>query len=135
MFAAGARPAGGLAAAPQEDGGEGAAEVIVDMCKEKLMQAAGRMRKLDRGQKLLFAVPPEPARALRPPFDSHYVCIAKEAQEPGGANYQCGDGMRYASAMPDYDELILNDGAQLLPAYKLYFRATDTTGTGPGGTE
>ena len=29
------------------------------MCKDKLMQAAGRMRKLDRGQLLLFAVPPE----------------------------------------------------------------------------
>ena len=29
------------------------------MGKSKLMQAAGRMRKLDRGQRLLFAVPPE----------------------------------------------------------------------------
>lgn len=29
------------------------------MCKARLMQAAGRMRKLDRGQKLLVAVPPE----------------------------------------------------------------------------
>lgn len=29
------------------------------MCKDKLMQAAGRMRKLDGGQTLLFAVPPE----------------------------------------------------------------------------
>ena len=36
-----------------------------DMCKEKLMQAAGRMRKLDRGQKLLFAVPPELAPKIR----------------------------------------------------------------------
>ena len=29
------------------------------MCKDKLMQAAGRMRQLDRGQGLLFAVPSE----------------------------------------------------------------------------
>ena len=29
------------------------------MGKSKLMQAAGRLRKLDRGQKILFAVPPE----------------------------------------------------------------------------
>ena len=36
-----------------------------DMCKEKLMQAAGRMRKLDRGQKLIFAVPPELAPKIR----------------------------------------------------------------------
>lgn len=29
------------------------------MCKDKLMQAAGRMRKLDRGQSLIFALPAE----------------------------------------------------------------------------
>lgn len=33
-----------------------------DMCKDKLMQAAGRMRKLDRGQRLVFGVPEEIAR-------------------------------------------------------------------------
>ena len=38
------------------------------MCKEKLMQAAGRMRKLDRGQKLLFAVPPELVPKIDPDF-------------------------------------------------------------------
>lgn len=27
------------------------------VCKDKLMQAAGRMRKLDRGQSIAFAVP------------------------------------------------------------------------------
>ena len=30
-----------------------------DMCKDKLMQAAGRLRKLDRGQRIFFAVPRE----------------------------------------------------------------------------
>lgn len=30
-----------------------------DMCKDKLIHAAGRLRKLDRGQSLRFAVPPE----------------------------------------------------------------------------
>lgn len=29
------------------------------ICKDKLMQGAGRMRKLDRGQRLLFVVPPD----------------------------------------------------------------------------
>eukprot|EP00965_Chrysotila_dentata_P232492 6198996-Pleurochrysis_carterae.AAC.1 len=35
------------------------------MGKAKLMQAAGRMRKLDRGQSILFAVPPELAPKVR----------------------------------------------------------------------
>ena len=41
-----------------------------DMCKEKLMQAAGRMRKLDRGQRLLFTVPPELVPKIRDAVDA-----------------------------------------------------------------
>lgn len=35
------------------------------MCKDKLMQAAGRLRKLDGGQKLLFALPSEVANQIK----------------------------------------------------------------------
>jgi hypothetical protein len=57
----------------------------------------------------------EPAKALRSPFDSHYVCIRRE-------DYQCMDGMRLGhDVAPEYDELVLGDAAQLLPCYRLYF--------------
>lgn len=56
----------------------------------------------------------EPAKSLRAPFDSHYVCISRDT-------YQCKDGMRLDGAEPDYDELVLGDAAQLLPCYRLYF--------------
>ena len=55
----------------------------------------------------------EPAKALRSPFDSHYVCIRRD-------DYQCMDGMRHDVA-PEYDELVLGDASQLLPCYRLYF--------------
>ena len=55
----------------------------------------------------------EPAKALRSPFDSHYVCIRRD-------DYQCMDGVRHDVA-PEYDELVLGDAAQLLPCYRLYF--------------
>ena len=55
----------------------------------------------------------EPAKALRSPFDSHYVCIRRDDQ-------QCIDGMRH-DVEPEYDELVLGDASQLLPCYRLYF--------------
>ena len=55
----------------------------------------------------------EPAKALRSPFDSHYVCIRRD-------DYQCMDGMRH-DVEPEYDELVLGDASQLLPCYRLYF--------------
>jgi hypothetical protein len=55
----------------------------------------------------------EPAKALRSPFDSHYVCIRRD-------DYQCMDGMRQDVA-PEYDEIVLGDASQLLPCYRLYF--------------
>ena len=55
----------------------------------------------------------EPAKALRSPFDSHYVCIRRDDQ-------QCMDGVRH-DAEPEYDELVLGDASQLLPCYRLYF--------------
>lgn len=36
-----------------------------EMGKDKLMQAAGRQRKLDRGQRIVFAVPPELGSEIR----------------------------------------------------------------------
>ena len=57
----------------------------------------------------------EPAKALRSPFDSHYVCIRRD-------DYQCMDGMRQGhDVAPEYDELVLGDASQLLPCYRLYF--------------
>ena len=56
----------------------------------------------------------EPAQSLRAPFDSHSLCI-------GRRGYQCVDGLR-GGRTPDYDELVLNEGSQLLPAYRLFFR-------------
>ena len=52
-------------------------------------------------------------QALRPPFDSHFVCIRR-------SDYQCKDGMR-GGGVADYTELVLSEGAQLLPAYRIYF--------------
>ena len=43
-----------------------------------------------------------------------YVCIGRDG-------YQCVDGLR-GGRTPDYDELVLNEGSQLLPAYRLFFR-------------
>ena len=57
----------------------------------------------------------ERAKALRAPFDSHYVCIKR-------GDYQCKDGMRHAGATAEYDELVLSDGAQLLPVYRIFFK-------------
>jgi hypothetical protein len=57
----------------------------------------------------------EPAKALRSPFDSHYVCIRRD-------DYQCMDGMRQGhDVAPEYDEIVLGDASQLLPCYRLYF--------------
>jgi hypothetical protein len=62
-----------------------------------------------------FYVPPPAApSALKPPFDSHYVCVDR-------GSYQCADGVR-TGALPDYDELVLKEAQQALPAYLLYFR-------------
>ena len=57
----------------------------------------------------------EPAKGLRSPFDSHYVCITRD-------DYQCMDGMRQGhDVAPEYDEIVLGDASQLLPCYRLYF--------------
>ena len=60
-----------------------------------------------------YQEPPRGPLALKPPFDSHYVAVQR-------GEYQCVDGLRNGH-MPDYDELILKEAQQALPAFRLYF--------------
>ena len=53
----------------------------------------------------------QPAASLRNQFQSHFVCL--------DGNYQCADDVSHPGT---YDELVLQSSAQLLPAYRLYFR-------------
>ena len=55
-------------------------------------------------------------KALKNQFNSHYVFVSR------AHNYQCMDGVRNG-VEPDYDELVCRNEHQLLPAYRLYFRA------------
>ena len=61
----------------------------------------------------------QPAVALKNQFQSHYVVIS-------GDNYQCE-----AEHLARYDELVLQDKAQLLPAYRLYFRPAPSPAPAP----
>ena len=54
-------------------------------------------------------------RPLRGQFQSHYAMVES-------VHYQCADGVRNGRA-PDYDELVVRHPAQMLPAFRLYFRA------------
>ena len=59
----------------------------------------------------IYSSPPgQPAAALKNQFQSHYVYI--------GDNCQCETN----ELLAPYDELVLQNPAQLLPAYRLYFR-------------
>ena len=55
-------------------------------------------------------------KALVNQFNSHYVFVSQD-------NYQCMDGVRNG-VEPDYDELVLKEAHQALPAYRLFFTAT-----------
>ena len=76
-----------------------------------------------------FCDPPVPGqrpqpRALKNQFDSHYACISTGDQD--GASHQVVDGMRSfvngpEGRPPDYDELVVSNGAMLYPAYRLTF--------------
>ena len=57
--------------------------------------------------------PPAGPQALKPPFDAHYVAVQR-------GEYQCVDGVRNG-LVPDYDELIVKEAQQALPAFRLYF--------------
>lgn len=61
-----------------------------------------------------YAAAGEPAKAIQPPYASHFMCVRY-------SDYQCMDGIS-PGAVPNYDELVLNDSSQLLPAYRVYFR-------------
>ena len=61
-----------------------------------------------------YQPPPAVPSALKPPFDAHYVCVQR-------STYQCVDGVR-DGLVADYDELIVKEGTQALPAFLLYFR-------------
>jgi len=54
---------------------------------------------------------------LKNNHQSHYVAIDADSK-------QCSDGLRRAGVRADYDELVCQNPAQLLPAYKLYVRRT-----------
>ena len=59
-----------------------------------------------------YAPPPSNGLSLKHNYQSHYAVV-------NSATYQVpvpGDGV-----VPDYDELVLQDKTQLLPAYRLYF--------------
>jgi hypothetical protein len=62
-----------------------------------------------------YEPPPGGARALKSPFDSHYVAVRT-------GDYQCVDGLR-SHAMADYDELVVKEAQQALPAFRLWFTA------------
>ena len=62
-----------------------------------------------------YTPPGRPAMALDNNHQSHYVAVDAD-------NYQCSDGLRRAGVRADYDELVCQSTAQLLPAYKLYVR-------------
>ena len=71
--------------------------------------------------------PPQP-RSLKNQFDSHYVCVSRAAQL--GQTHQAVDGVRHflnggggggGGSPPDYDELVVSNGAMALPAYRLTF--------------
>ena len=55
-------------------------------------------------------------KALKNQFNSHYAFVS------ASDDYQCIDGVR-DGVEPDYDELVCGNEHQLLPAYRLYFRA------------
>ena len=57
----------------------------------------------------------QPAVALKNQFQSHFVVIDDE-------KYQCEPAPGLCDRTGWYDELVLQDKAQLLPAYRLYFR-------------
>ena len=60
-----------------------------------------------------YQAPPSAPSALKPPFDAHYACVER-------GSYQCVDGVR-RGRVPDYDELVLKEPQQALPAFRLYF--------------
>ena len=55
-------------------------------------------------------------KALVNQFNSHYAFVS------ANHNYQCMDGAR-SDVLMDYDELVCETAQQLLPAYRMYFRA------------
>ena len=59
---------------------------------------------------IYYSPPGQPAAALKNQFQSHYVYI--------GDNSQCETN----ELLAPYDELVLQNPAQLLPAYRLYYR-------------
>merc|ERR1712070_557562 len=57
-----------------------------------------------------YTPPPEPAVHLKHNFQSHYTFVSQRT------GYQCE-----LNSKPHYDELVLQDKTQLVPAYRLYF--------------
>lgn len=54
-------------------------------------------------------------KRLKPPFTSHYALVQD-------GDFECMEGVaRKGAPEPDYDTLVIQDGQQMLPAYRLYF--------------
>jgi hypothetical protein len=73
------------------------------MCKDKLMQAAGRMRKLDRGQTLTLLVPPELVSKI-------FKHVKTRDSQKQGSPPVAGDAAR-PSALPQDKDLPASAGA------------------------
>ena len=64
-----------------------------------------------------YEPPPSAPKSIQPPFDSHFVAVQR-------GDYQCVDGVQHG-VVPDYDELVLKEASQALPAYRLFFTAPE----------
>jgi len=62
-----------------------------------------------------YSLPNDEPKALKNNFQSHYVAI-------DAVYKQCSDGLRRPGVRADYDEVVCQSTAQLLPAYKLFFQ-------------
>jgi hypothetical protein len=62
-----------------------------------------------------YAAPGRQAKPLVNQFQSHYVAV-------GANDFEIVDGVRN-KVVADYDEIVFRESAQLIPAYRMYFKA------------
>ena len=104
-----------------------------NMCKDKLMQAAGRLRQLDRGQGLLFVVPHElesrirdsnddrqagskRVRSLQPLHLLHWVMQNTVASVSDGLPEWAGQGTHHCTTR-DPRDMLLDENLKLTDLY------------------
>ena len=78
-------------------------------------ESAGKARIRSATYSNFYEPPPSAPKSIQPPFDSHFVAVQR-------GEYQCVDGLR-RGVEPDYEELVLKEAHQALPAYRLFFTA------------